>query len=58
MRGDLDSEIIRLRAWWDQVQAMVRDAEAAEGPLIGCRILLAEARELIDFAEELDAAAS
>lgn len=54
MRGDLDSEIIRLRAWWDQVQAMVRDAEAVEGPLIGCRILLAEARELIDFAAECE----
>lgn len=54
MRGDLDAEIIRLRAWWDQAQAMVRDAEAAEGPLIGCRILLAEARELIDFAAECE----
>lgn len=54
MRGDLDAEIIRLRAWWDQAQAMVRDAEAVEGPLIGCRILLAEARELIDFAAECE----
>lgn len=56
MRTDLDVDIIRLRAWWDQVQAMLREAEAEGGLLVGCRMMLAEARVLIDYAEELNAA--
>lgn len=49
----LDPEIMRLRAKWDQVEAMVADAER-EGPeLPGARHGLAVAKEMLDHAERL-----
>ena len=50
-----DTEVIALRAKWDQVDAWVRDLEKQGESLPLARLYLAETKALLDFAEELDA---
>ena len=50
----MSTETIRLRAYWDQVAAMVRDHERECGPNRDFREGLAVARALLDYADELE----
>lgn len=51
----VEAEIVRLRAKWDQVEAMVSELEGMGESFPGARLSLAFAKELLDHAERLDA---
>ena len=52
----LDEDITRLRAKWDQVDAMVPELEAAGQDMRVARQALNETTALLDYAEVLDRA--
>lgn len=51
----VDVEVVSMRAKWDQVEAMVTEAELRGEPLPGARYGLAVAKEMLDHAERLGA---
>lgn len=52
----MNAEVAHLRARWDQAEALVRETEAKLGePLEAERFQLAYTKELLDFADRLDA---
>ena len=54
--GMLDEDITRLRAKWDQVDAMVSELEAAGEDMRVARQALKETTALLNYAEVLDRA--
>lgn len=52
----LDQDITRLRAKWDQVDALVRELEQAGEDMTVARQALRETTALLDYAEVLDCA--